>query len=665
MENIDQNNGLSLVVDLNVLRHLGMKMYASLPAVISEYVANSWDAWAENVKITIPKDKPMNKNYEIQISDDGDGMSKNELDKKFLVIGRNRRNEDGEVIEKEGRKRKLMGRKGIGKLAGFGIAGKVGIKTRKNGRYVEIELDYEELKDFADKNPEKKVEFPIEVKDEGETEKDDGTVVTITRLKRERRPAEKYIRQRIARRFSVLGNNFDVYLNNEEIGPDERNIKKRCQFLVEYDNEVFDLSKKAEEKIEKISGLGIEDICISGWIGTFQKPVPSNIKNGVSVMTRGKLVQKPDTFGLREGGVRGQHALQYLVGEIHADFLDHGDLDLITTNRNSVVWQEAPAEDLRLFLRNEIKGLISSWPEKRGRQHVREIKEKKPYKKYIAPLDKREKELADEFLGKLGKGEGYDQDMLKEIASYVSSGVQQRSFLKLLEEIENSEIENTDKLLELFNKYEVLDAMNTLRIVKGRYQAINKFESLIQMGRSFTTDLTNFISDNPWIIDPQWGYLDKEIEILNKLKSNFNELEKSSDRAGLISLGDNESIRVVKIFAPKEELSIDDLNEFKNYVDYLRRLRGSHPIDDRQIEGYIIGKKISEDPKVRQELVRIKKDQMYFRSYEDLQENSRKSHQAFMKVLERKAKRTNSEMLKNDLDNMEEIDLNNKNRHKE
>jgi len=38
-----------LSIDLNALNHLGINLYSNVPAVISEVVANSWDADAENV----------------------------------------------------------------------------------------------------------------------------------------------------------------------------------------------------------------------------------------------------------------------------------------------------------------------------------------------------------------------------------------------------------------------------------------------------------------------------------------------------------------------------------------------------------------------------------------------------------------------------------------
>jgi hypothetical protein len=47
---------LEMKIDLNIIEHLGLKMYTSLPAVIAEYVANARDAGATEVDINIPTD---------------------------------------------------------------------------------------------------------------------------------------------------------------------------------------------------------------------------------------------------------------------------------------------------------------------------------------------------------------------------------------------------------------------------------------------------------------------------------------------------------------------------------------------------------------------------------------------------------------------------------
>jgi len=100
---------------------------------------------------------------------------------------------------------------------------------------------------------------------------------------------------------------------------------------------------------------------------------------------------------------------------------------------------------LRDFIVSEIEEICSQWPDRRRDEKMEDLREEESYERYIKPLDDRERELADTFLGELAKKGDYDDETLGEMASYVSSGVQQKSFQKLLKEIENSKISNTDR----------------------------------------------------------------------------------------------------------------------------------------------------------------------------------------------------------------------------
>src|SRR5213594_532140 len=120
---------LEMTFDINILEHLGLKMYTSLPAVIAEYVANAWDAGAKLAKITVPTADATTSDYAVAIDDDGWGMIVKDVNDKSLVVGRAKRDEEGETIQVHGKERSVIGRKGIGKLAGFGIAGQVCVTT--------------------------------------------------------------------------------------------------------------------------------------------------------------------------------------------------------------------------------------------------------------------------------------------------------------------------------------------------------------------------------------------------------------------------------------------------------------------------------------------------------------------------------------------------------
>ena len=79
-------------LDLNILNHLGLNLYSNTPAVLSEVIANSWDADASVVKITCNQEDDL-----ITIVDNGNGMDLNDINDKFLCVG-NRKRDKGENI---------------------------------------------------------------------------------------------------------------------------------------------------------------------------------------------------------------------------------------------------------------------------------------------------------------------------------------------------------------------------------------------------------------------------------------------------------------------------------------------------------------------------------------------------------------------------------------
>ena len=117
-------NKFIMSLSLNVLNHLGINLYSNIPAVLSEIVANSWDADAKRVDITIAEDQ-------IIIEDDGCGMSADDINNKFLYVGYQKREES---LESKIYHRKYMGRKGIGKLSMFSIAREVEVISKKEIR---------------------------------------------------------------------------------------------------------------------------------------------------------------------------------------------------------------------------------------------------------------------------------------------------------------------------------------------------------------------------------------------------------------------------------------------------------------------------------------------------------------------------------------------------
>ena len=129
---------LVMTISLSALEHLGINLYSNIPAVLSEIVANAWDADAKLVTITIDK-----ADERITIEDNGTGMDRDAVIDRFLTIEYKRREKPGEPTPGG---RKPMGRKGIGKLSIFSVAQIAEVYTVQNKTKTSFRMDREKIR---------------------------------------------------------------------------------------------------------------------------------------------------------------------------------------------------------------------------------------------------------------------------------------------------------------------------------------------------------------------------------------------------------------------------------------------------------------------------------------------------------------------------------------
>ena len=195
---MNEQKELKLIIQPKVIDHLGIKMYQKPVDVISEFVANSWDADSEIVEIKIEDNN-------IKIIDRGIGMTFDQCQDFFLTVGRDRRKDTGKEVS-EGKGRPILGRKGIGKFSGFGIAKTVEITTisKADGELTSFEMDIDEILDYDIKlNPEKPIKVLNNQSPDLERAKSNGTIVTLKGINTTSIDIEIF-KEELARRFVTI-----------------------------------------------------------------------------------------------------------------------------------------------------------------------------------------------------------------------------------------------------------------------------------------------------------------------------------------------------------------------------------------------------------------------------------------------------------------------------
>lgn len=369
------NESLQLRFDPRTIEHLGIKMYSRLPSALAELVANSYDAMAKEVTIKLyDNDKS---NISVVVVDDGDGMSFEEVNNNFLIIGRKRRsdNDDGN------NSRKITGRKGLGKLALFGIGKSIGIKTKKYGenKLLDFDLDWNDILNENTGVYSPKFKFitsEVDLK---------GTEITVSKLKRVTEFNENQIAVSLSKLFNFIDNDFKVYIS--------RNDGERILVTKEmkFDGIEWQFNWEVNELINIVNPEYKFKDNITGTILSSLKPLNQDMR-GITLYSRGRQANAASFFGLSEAG----HTFSYLTGWINADFIDEQSDDIISTDRQEVVWENELASDLQITLQKALRYIVNEWSKKRSEAKVREIAEKSSIE-VKAWVDKVPKEIKPEL----------------------------------------------------------------------------------------------------------------------------------------------------------------------------------------------------------------------------------------------------------------------------
>ncbi|MBI4128318.1 MAG: ATP-binding protein [Parcubacteria group bacterium] len=365
---VDSKPQFSFAISLSVLNHLGRNLYRSFTTVLGEAISNSWDADAKNVWIYIDREAGS-----LVIKDDGVGMDQTDFQEKFLKIGYSKR-KDGSTRSK--RKRPYIGRKGIGKLALLSCAEKITIISKKQGGeyvggvIVNAGLD-EAIKD--DLTPDK---YPLEdwsllaftdyVKDH-----EHGTILRFEKINEGIKNSLGYIRKIIALyfRFSLLDNEFDIYINGEKITYEDLNdLAEKTEFLWTI-NELHDpyLSEKLTMPPLKENPKNLSsNMSIKGFVASVSKPANLKISNteervGIDLFVNGRIREKDIMKHMPTARI----AESYLYGQIHFDSLDDAE-DRFTSSREGIVADDPKYKELLTeFRENVIRQILEDWDQLR------------------------------------------------------------------------------------------------------------------------------------------------------------------------------------------------------------------------------------------------------------------------------------------------------------
>ena len=623
-----------------IIDSLGIQMYQSPVAAVAELIANAWDADASRVNVQLPSS--LSGQPKITVQDNGIGMTFAECQKLYLNVGRNRRDDDGADASPDGRP--VLGRKGIGKFAGFGIAELLEIDTTssKTGERTVFRLDLQDLRSDEYVGTTKK-EVPILRKEAAcESRKAlNGTRVTLRRLKLARTPSKDVFLRSVARRFLInqVADQFEILINGQGLPDDNALVGVEFDFPTDY---------KKEELPEGVcikNNFGHEMVgedAISWRVRFTEDPIDTEELRGVSVFCGIKLAQTPFFFNL-SGGLSGQHGQQYVSGQVQANYLDRLVADVITTERQRINWELEACKPLENWGKERVKSLLRIWKARRAEEKLRQIENKvAPFSQRLEKLSGSEKRTVLRALKKVASIEALSGDQFTDLSNGILTAWEGGRLRDLIEDV--SKVDDLDEagLLSLLAEAQVLNALHVAEAVKAKVDIIEGLRRRIA-NRELENAVRDYIADNPWLLSPHWETFKVETTVKHVLDeaaaaAQLDAYDDQERKRIDLALSAGSQLLVVEFMRPGLTVDREHLDRYQQYVDIITsRIQTSTAYGFEKVSGLLVADKLDRKPDIRITLARLSAHSMDAIEWDGLLRRARAQWKEFLDVLVERA----------------------------
>lgn len=597
---------------------LGVKLYDKVSAVIAELIANAYDADATEVTVSAPMGEFLasraggtlkDKGFEVKIVDNGCGMTPQQVQDFFLVVGAERRNDPNRGDQSPRFNRKVMGRKGVGKLAPFGIcktievisAGSDPISANSRGnsdsgyRTSHIILNYDDIVALSNE-PDDRYKPTSGEQDQLLSDKP-GTTIILKNFEKRQVPDIVTLNRQLAQRFGLQSEHWQIQLcNNTRCDPTLVTVGQftidtmpntRITFQSDSNNSAYYPGGEVEPKQAGFDHNG-RFYPLSGWIAYSKVPYKDELMAGVRIYCRGKIAAQTSIFNQR-AGFTGEHNIRsYLVGEIHADWLDE-DEDLIQTDRRDILWSDELAAAFEDWGRKIVKriGTLSRDPLRKATlQLFLETGDVETRILDAYPADDHQtireyaKNVARSFGRAISRGEAEDPIVVNELVDLSITLAPHATLSSMMKKAVDEADRPLSALTSFLRMARLAELSSFGQIAKDRLKVLKRLEFLKDAEDTNENELQQLIADAPWLINPEWApvtanqsfsRLGEEFEKYYKKHTGqsislggFRQTEKRPD---FVLSNQEGMVQIIEIKKPHHKLTNPEMDRIITYHD--------------------------------------------------------------------------------------------------
>lgn len=450
-------------------------MYNTLEKAIAELAANGYDADASKVEITIGADS-------IVIADNGRGMTADEVERDYLRLGRDRRAAEHREKTRQ-RRRPIIGHKGIGKLAGLGIAETMIVETVRRRERTMLTVDRAAL-DEADSLEQFDLKAEVgeaEAGQHGTTVRLNGLLIDVGDVD------EKTLREHLALELPTE-RNWRVVVNGVESSAEDI---PGDRYLIDDEIEGFGRVKGFYKIVKRRKGM------------------PA----GFAVRIRRRIVQPTTLFGLNQQA-HGFFVLTRIIGELEPDFIDPLDDDDpdrafdINTSRTGLNPESPRVQALEDYAKGKLIKIADGIAKERAAKRKAAAKQRNP------DLEARMQRLGPEVYGKLdatvekviaqlarNESNKTIDDLVDIIVRYYESD----ALRTLVDSIKDESDEDVERLADLLAQFGAARISDIAELLHGQLIVIESLRNRVAEG-ALEAEIHKVIAANIWLLRERLTY---------------------------------------------------------------------------------------------------------------------------------------------------------------
>ena len=539
-------------VDPKLAELLG-ETYRSVEEATKELIDNAYDADSENVKIILPDE--LTPDPKIIIEDDGSGMKEMEVRNEYLNIANSRTSRKGNTTFKK--KRKVKGRKGIGKFSGLMVASQMTIETFVNGKMTSLTINKDDLSKAG--YDLEKVPLPIKVSDCAKTKH--GTRITLEGINQNFNfPNPERLKEILIRDYG-REMDFDITINGEDIG-------------------VLDLQGKSySERIELPNGkMATLNYTIT------EKPIK---QSGIAIRVNNKIIGRPQNF-LSEDEIIPKKLQNRVYGEIVCDDLeDDLTADFGAVIDNSKLYHSLTINTTEQLRKSVDEVFVTDMKMAKARYQRKINKELEKLPEYKQPFAKKA------LYKVLEKFYGETEDRINTVISVMVSAMEKDYYWEIVQNIEETRTGDVEKFAEALSDFGFLEMSIITNQAINRLRFLDELNILIENPKTLESTVHTAFEKNTWLFGDDYSVIFSDQGLKSSIEKVINKTykgDKPDDRPDIL-FGRNitRSLVLIEFKRPSFTLNRDTEAQALKYRDELNVYFHSQKIEIILLGGKVKG----------------------------------------------------------------------------